>query len=365
MQPKNSIVHLPVYQPGKPLEEVKRELGLTEVIKLASNENPFGCSEAAKAAIVAEVANASIYPDSFSTSLTEAVADYLNVDRKQIIFGAGSDEVILMLARAFFVPGDETIMADETFPQYKHNAEIEGAVCVEVPLKDGKHDLPAMLAKVNERTKIIWICNPNNPTGTIAGKDELDAFLSQVPANVIVVLDEAYIEYVTDGSFPNSLDYLKTYKNVILLRTFSKIYGLASLRIGYGVGHADVIALVNQVREPFNTTRFAQAAALAAVRDTAFVESCRDRNAEGLRYLTGEFERLGLPYFEPHGNFVMFDAKLPSAQVFDGLLKRGIISRARWSHYPTYIRITVGSREQNEKFIAALEQVLQEAAVLG
>ncbi|MCQ6558020.1 histidinol-phosphate transaminase [Paenibacillus mendelii] len=365
MQPKNSIVHLPVYQPGKPVEEVKRELGLTEVIKLASNENPFGCSEQAKAAIQAEIANTSIYPDSFSTALAAAVADYLQVDRKQLVFGAGSDEVILMLARAYLVPGDETIMADETFPQYKHNAEIEGATCIEVPLKDGKHDLPAMLAKVNEKTKIVWICNPNNPTGTIVGKDELEEFIRAVPSSVIVVLDEAYAEYVTDASYPDSINYLGEFKNVIILRTFSKIYGLAALRIGYGVGHPDLIHYINQVREPFNTTRFAQAAATAAVADTAFIESCKERNAQGLAYMMAEFDRLGLSYFEPHGNFIMFDVKLPSQQAFDGLLRRGIVSRARWSYYPTHIRITVGSQEQNEKFIRALEEVLQEAAVLG
>jgi histidinol-phosphate aminotransferase len=365
MQPKQSIVHLPVYQPGKPVEEVKRELGLKEVIKLASNENPFGCSEQAKSAIQSEIANASIYPDSFSTALTSAVAEYLQVDRKQLIFGAGSDEVILMLARAYLSPGDETIMADETFPQYKHNAEIEGATIIEVPLKDGTHDLPAMLAKVNERTKIVWICNPNNPTGTIVRQEELKQFLAQVPQHVIVVLDEAYYEYVTDAAYPDSLALLREHKNVIVLRTFSKIYGLASLRIGYGIGHPDVVHYINQVREPFNTTRFAQAAAAAAIADQAFVQSCKERNADGLRYLTAEFDRLGLHYFEPHGNFVMFDVKLPSQQVFDGLLRRGIISRARWTYYPTYIRITVGSSEQNEKFIRALEQVLQEAAVLG
>jgi len=222
-----------------------------------------------------------------------------------------------------------------------------------------------MLAEVNERTKIVWICNPNNPTGTIAGKDELEEFIRAVPSSVIVVLDEAYAEYVTDASYPDSINYLGEFKNVIILRTFSKIYGLAALRIGYGVGHPDLIHYINQVREPFNTTRFAQAAATAAVADTAFIESCKERNAQGLAYMMAEFDRLGLSYFEPHGNFIMFDVKLPSQQAFDGLLRRGIVSRARWSYYPTHIRITVGSQEQNEKFIRALEEVLQEAAVLG
>ena len=363
MQPKPQIVHLPVYQPGKPIEEVKRELGLTEVIKLASNENPFGCSEAAKQAIMNEIANTSLYPDGAAAALTEALAAHLGVDRDQLIFGAGSDEVILMIARAFLMPGDETVMADETFPQYRHNAEIEGAKIVEVPLKDGRHDLEAMLAKVTERTKIVWICNPNNPTGTIVTKDELDAFLAKLPPRVLVVLDEAYCEYIDDPSYPNGVDYVKRHPNVIALRTFSKIYGLASLRIGYGIGRPDVIRTVNQVREPFNTTRYAQAAAKAALEDQAFIEECKRKNAEGLAYLKAEFNRLGLKYFEPCGNFVMFDAGRPSQAVFEALLRKGIISRARWTHYPTHIRITVGSAEQNRKFIEALEQVLQEPAV--
>jgi len=363
VQPKSNIVHLPVYQPGKPIEEVKRELGLTEVIKLASNENPFGCSEAAKQAIMNELANTSLYPDGAAVALTEALAGHLGVGKDQIIFGAGSDEVILMIARAFLVPGDETIMADETFPQYKHNAEIEGAKIIEVPLKDGRHDLPAMLEKVTDKTKIVWICNPNNPTGTIVTKDELDAFMAKVPAHVLVVLDEAYCEYIDDPAYPNGIEYVKRHPNVISLRTFSKIYGLASLRIGYGIGRPEIIRYINQVREPFNTTRYAQAAAKAALEDTAFIAECRRRNAEGLAYLKAEFDRLGLRYFEPYGNFVMFDTGIPSQKVFDALLRKGIISRARWTHYPTHIRITVGSAEQNRKFIEALEQVLQELAV--
>ncbi|QHW30175.1 histidinol-phosphate transaminase [Paenibacillus rhizovicinus] len=365
MQPKQSIVSLPVYQPGKPIEEVKRELGLNDVIKLASNENPFGCSEQAKAAILKEFENISIYPDSFSTELAAAVAEHLGIERNQLIFGAGSDEVILMLVRAFLTPGDETIMANETFPQYRHNAVIEGATCIEVPLKDGTHDLPAMLARITDRTKIVWVCNPNNPTGTIIRHEELDAFIRQVPSNVIVALDEAYIEYVTDGAFPDSLAFMREFKNVILLRTFSKAYGLASLRIGYGAGHADLIRMVNQVREPFNTTRMAQAAAVASLADVEFLNSCVTRNAEGKAYMCKEFDRMGLQYYEAHGNFIMVDVKLPSGQAFDGLLRRGVIARANWKHYPTYIRITIGSQEQNEAFIAALESVLTEAAVLG
>jgi histidinol-phosphate aminotransferase len=365
MQPKSNIVHLPVYQPGKPVEDVKRELGLQEVIKLASNENPFGCSEQAKTAVIEELSHLNIYPDGASVELTAALAQELGVESNQIIFGTGSSEIILMINRAFIVPGDETIMADETFPQYKHNAEIENATIVEVPLNEGKHDLPAMLAKVNDRTKIIWICNPNNPTGTIVTLPELSAFLKEVPSHVLVVLDEAYGEYIDDPAFPDGIKLLSEYRNLIVLRTFSKIYGLAALRIGYGVGHPDVIRFTNQVREPFNTSRAAQAAAKAALADKAFISYCRDQNQQGIQYLSEQFDRLGLSYFPAYGNFVMVDVKRSSPEVFDGLLRRGIISRPRWTYYPNHIRITVGTREQNEKFIAALEHVLQESAVQG
>ncbi|PZE21936.1 histidinol-phosphate transaminase [Paenibacillus xerothermodurans] len=364
MRPKKNIVHLPVYKPGKPMEEVKRELGLTDVIKLASNENPFGCSPKAKEAIIAHVDQTSIYPDGGAVELTAAIAEHFNVETNQVIFGAGSDEIIMMLARAFFEPGDQTIMAETTFPQYKHNAEVEGAVCVEVPLKDGAHDLPAMLAAINGRTKIVWLCNPNNPTGTMHSHNEVAEFLQQVPPHVMVVLDEAYAEYNVSGEYPDSVGLVNQYKNVIILRTFSKIYGLATLRIGYGIGHPDVIRSINQVREPFNTTGFAQKAALAALQDKQFITDCREANAEGIRYLTGELDRLNVSYYPAHGNFIMVDVQRSGAAVFESLLRKGIIIRhdSGWK-LPTMIRVTVGSQEQNEKFIGALEQVLDEVAV--
>ncbi|MWV44706.1 histidinol-phosphate transaminase [Paenibacillus sp. HJL G12] len=360
MKPKSHIVNLPVYQPGKPIEDVKRELGLDEVIKLASNENPYGASPKVKEAILAELENISIYPDGGAVELTADLAKTLGVNTNQIIFGCGSDEIIALLARAFFVPGDETIMADQTFSVYKSNADIEGAVSIEVPLVHGTHDLDAMLAKVNERTKMIWVCNPNNPTGTILSEQALTAFLDKVPANVLVVLDEAYCEYVTDPSYPNSIPYLEKYSNVVILRTFSKIYGLASLRIGYGIGQPDVIKLINQVREPFNTTRVAQAAAKAALKDQEYIASCRRANAAGILQLQGEFDRLGLEYFPAHGNFIMVDVRKPAGEIFDALLRKGIIIRAGHSKYPTHIRVTVGSEEQNKAFIHALDQVLEE-----
>lgn len=365
MQPKSQVVHLPVYKPGKPADEVKRELGLSEVIKLASNENPYGCSAQVKQAIMDELENTHIYPDGASVALTAAISKHLNVEPNQVIFGAGSDDVILMLARAYIVHGDETIMATHTFPQYKHNAQIEGAHCIEVPLKNGTHDLEAMLAAVTDRTKIIWICNPNNPTGTIVDHDEIVKFMEQVPANVLVVLDEAYYEYsLPEDNFPRSIELLELYPNIVILRTFSKIYGLASLRIGYGVGSKEVIHTINQVREPFNTTRYAQKAAIAALADQQFIDDCRKHNREGIHYLVGEFDRLGLTSFPAYGNFIMVDVQRPAEEIFDALMRKGFIIRGGHSlQFPTSIRVTVGTPEQNTKFIQALEQVLAEVAV--
>ncbi|QWU14623.1 histidinol-phosphate aminotransferase [Paenibacillus sophorae] len=363
MKPKPHIVGLPVYKPGKPIEEVKKEYGLEEVIKLASNENPYGSSPSAKAAIQAELDNLSLYPDGSAAELTASLASRLGVSSDNIIFGCGSDEIIALIARAFFLPGDETIMADQTFSVYKSNADIEGAVSIEVPLVQGTHDLDGMLARITDKTKVIWICNPNNPTGTIVSGPALTAFLDAVPDRVMVVLDEAYCEYVTDPSYSDGVKLLDRYPNLVVLRTFSKIYGLAALRIGYGVARPEIIKLINQVREPFNTSRLAQAAAVAALGDQDYVEECRRLNSAGLVQLQGEFKRLGLEYFPAHGNFIMVDVRMSALDIFELLLRKGVIVRAGHRLYPTYIRVTIGSQEQNQVFIEALEAALKEQGV--
>lgn len=361
VQPKTNIVHLPVYQPGKPLEEVQREFGLTEVTKLASNENPYGFSPIAQEAIVKAVTNTNIYPDGGSIELTAALAKHLAVAPEQIIFGNGSDEIILMIARAFLTPEDETIMATHTFPQYKHNAKIEGATCIEVPLKDGVHDLEAMLDHVNERTKIIWICNPNNPTGTINSDEEIRSFIARLPRHVLVVMDEAYYEYNTSKHRAETIPLLEEYDNLVILRTFSKIYGLASLRIGYGIGNPQIIHYINQVREPFNTNSFAQVAAIAALQDQAFITQCRNDNRQGMTFLEEKFTQLGFSYYPSYGNFIMVDIGRPAQPVFEALLRKGVIVRSGAAlNFPTSLRVTVGSQQQNETFITALEQVLNE-----
>jgi histidinol-phosphate aminotransferase len=358
MRPKPHIVDLPIYQPGKPIEEVKRELGLDEVIKLASNENPYGSSSLVAEAIQAELSQLSLYPDGSSAELTTVLGEHLGVERNQIIFGCGSDEVIALITRAFILPQDESIMADQTFSVYKTNVDIEGGISIEVPLKDGVHDLDAMLAAVTDHTKIIWICNPNNPTGTIVEHDNLISFLNQVPSHVLVVLDEAYCEFVTDENYSDGISLLNQYPNLVALRTFSKIYGLASLRIGYAVASAQTITYINQVREPFNTSRIAQAAAKAALTDYDFVEACRTKNQQGIEYLCGQFDELGLSYFPANGNFIFVNIESSGLEMFQSLLKQGIIIRAGFGKYPNYIRVSVGTPEQNEKFIAALKHAL-------
>ncbi|MDN4594238.1 histidinol-phosphate transaminase [Polycladomyces subterraneus] len=355
MKPKAAIRGLPVYQPGKPLEEVKRELGLTEVIKLASNENPFGCSPAVWESLAAEREFFAMYPEGAAPDLRKELAHHLGIDEARLIFGNGSDEVVQMLARAYLEPGCESVMADRTFPRYETLTRMEGATPVEVPLVDGTHDFEAMASAVNERTRIVWICNPNNPTGTIVDQDALVRFLDRMPDHVLVVVDEAYYEYVTDPSYPDTISLLDRYPQLFILRTFSKIYGLAAFRIGYGIGHPDVVTELNRVREPFNVNRLAQRAARAALADQAFVERCRRLNREGVETISRQLHEWGLSHFPSHGNFVLLDTGKPADEVFQSLLKQGIIVRSGQAlGYPTHIRVTVGSPEQNARFLDAL-----------
>lgn len=358
-QPKPTVVGLPIYQPGKPISEVQREYGLEDVIKLASNENPFGYSPQVRTAIEAALPSLPIYPDGAFRELGAALASFYGVAEDQIIVGNGSDELVSMITRAYLQPGTETVMADPTFPRYKTNALIEGAKVIEISCRDGRHDLANMLAAVNDRTRVVWICNPNNPTGCIVTKDELEDFLRHVPPNVLVVADEAYYEYVTDKTYPDTLALLPQYPNLIVLRTFSKIYGLAALRIGYGIAHPDVLDPLQRVREPFNVNHLAQVAALAALSDQTFVSQCRAKNREGMEQILQGLERLGLGAYPSEANFLLVHLNRPAGPVFEGLLRRGVIVRSGDAlGIPASLRVTIGSREQNERFLTALEEVL-------
>jgi len=360
MKPKAAIRGLSVYEPGKPLEEVKRELGLDEVIKLASNENPFGCSPKVKECLASEFSFLPLYPEGTAPELRRALAERLNVNPDGIILGNGSDEIIQMIARAYLEDGDEAVMADKTFPRYKTQVLIEGAKPVEVPLRDGVHDLAGMLRKVTPRTKILWICNPNNPTGTIIDHVSLTKFLEELPDHVMVVLDEAYAEYVTDPAYPDSIRLLEKHPGLVILRTFSKIHGLAALRVGYALAHPDIVRELERVREPFNVNRFAQRAALAALEDETFVRECREKNRRGIEQICRRLDELNLFHYPAHGNFILLDTGRPADEAFQFLLHRGVIVRSgRALGYPTFIRVTVGTEEQNRRFLDALAEFVE------
>ncbi|MFC4324183.1 histidinol-phosphate transaminase [Litchfieldia salsa] len=360
MEIKEQLLDLKPYQPGKPIEEVKREFGLKKITKLASNENPYGCSEKAKQAIVTELNTLALYPDGYSTELRQTLSKHLGVEGSQIIFGNGSDEVIQIICRALLAPGKNTVMPTPSFPQYKHNAVIEGAEIREVELVNGEHNLPEMLASIDDNTQIVWICSPNNPTGTYVNKEKLLSFVSQVPEHVLIVLDEAYYEYVDADDYPETIELLSSYQNVVVLRTFSKAYGLASLRIGYGIGSSRLIGQIEPAREPFNTTRVAQAAANAAIGDQAFIQECVKKNKAGLAQFYSFCKEYDLSYYQSQGNFILIDFKQEGNQVFQYLLERGVIVRSGNAlGFPTSVRITVGTEEQNSDIIRLLAEMLQ------
>jgi len=358
------ILDLKPYHPGKPIEEVKRELGLTgEIIKLASNENPLGPSPAALEALSAAVGRLVLYPDGGCHDLRAAVAARLGVDGDQLIFGNGSDEIIHLIGLTFLEPGDEIVVGDPTFVLYEAAATLAGATTVKVPLtRPGfVHDTAAMADAFTDRTRLVFIANPHNPTGTVVDRAAMDALIERLPPRALLVLDEAYGEFVYGDlpEFPVALDYIRAGAPVIGLRTFSKIYGLAGLRVGYGVAAAHAIRLLSQARSPFNVNLAAQIAATAAIDDTAFVEKTKRMNAAGLKQLGDAFDRLGLPYTPSYANFVMVDVKRPCRAVFEALLRQAIIVRTGDIFgLPTSLRVTVGTQEQNSSFIAALEAVL-------
>lgn len=361
MQAKPHILPLPVYQPGLSIDYVKQTYHVSRITKLASNENPYGCSPNVQQAILAHVDQLHRYPDGGCTPLATALATRWEVHPNQLIFGAGSDEVVLMIARTFLSAQDETIMADRTFPQYKHNACVEGATVIEVPLQEGVHDLPAMLAAVTPKTKVVWVCNPNNPTGTIVTHEALDAFMQALPAHVLVVLDEAYAEYVVSEAYPHSRTLLQAYPNVLILRTFSKAYGLANVRLGYGVGSTAVIEAMEHVREPFNTTGIAQVAALAALEDETFLATCREKNEGGMKQLVAALQAWELDYFPAHGNFILLHTKRDARAVTQALLEQGVIVRGGHTasvRYPQHIRVTIGTADEMDHFMTVFARII-------
>lgn len=354
------IRRLKPYSPGKPIEEVQREFGLTDVVKLASNENPLGPSPKALEAIREGLDTLALYPDAACHALTGALSAHLEIGADHVIVGNGSDEIIQFLGLTFVRPGDEVLTGDPSFVRYEAAALLNEAEFVVTPLRDHTFDLDAMAERLTPRTKIVFIANPNNPTGTMVRRSAVERFLDHCPEETLVVLDEAYYEYVDDPDYPPSLDYVRQGRNVVVLRTFSKIYALAAIRVGYGIARPEIIQALHQVREPFNVNALAQRAALASLEDPDQVTRSRTLNAEQRDYLYGEFRRLGLPYVETQANFVIVDLGRPAGPVFLALLQRGVIVRSGdVLGLPTHLRATIGRRPDNERFIRELESVLR------
>lgn len=349
------------YEPGKPIEEVKREQGLDSVVKLASNENPLGPSPAAMKVLAEQISSLHYYPDGSCFKLKNALAQKFGIDPEEVIVGNGTDELLTLIAMAYINPGDEGIMAPPTFSEYEFALRLMGGVPRTVPLTGDQfeYDFDALSAAVNERTRLVFICSPNNPTGTIVHRKPLEKFLAALPPGILVVLDQAYIEYVTDPAHPDGLEYIKQGCPLLVLRTFSKIYGLAGLRIGYGIAPAAVIADLNRVRQPFNVNAAAQAAAEAALGDRDFVDRSLALAEMGRKQLAAGFKRMGLKAVPTEANFCFVHVGTDSRQLFKDLLKRGLIVRSGDIFgYPHHIRVTCGTEEQNERFLTALEEIL-------
>jgi len=349
------------YVPGKPIADVKREYGLDDVIKMASNENPLGVSPRAVAAMQAALPKLNHYPDAASYYFRSALAEHFSVDMSQVAVGNGADDLILELSMAYLDDGDEVVVSRSSFPMYDVHALAMRARLVKTPLTaELSIDLDAMAEAITERTKLVYVCNPNNPTGTIVSADAVETFIQRVPEDVIIVLDEAYFEMVNSDFFPDSLSYVREgRKNVFVLRTFSKVYGLAGIRIGYGFAHSEVISTLFKIKPPFNVNVLAQAAGIAALDDTDFVAQSVDANKAGREYLCHEFDRLGLSYAESHTNFVLVRIGRNASTVQQELLERGVIVRPCGGYaLPEFLRISIGTPEHNERFLTTLSEIL-------
>lgn len=358
------VIDLVPYPPGKPIEEVEREYGISGSIKLASNECPIGPSPKALAAVSAALETLNIYPDGSGYYLKEKLSKKLSITPENIILGNGSNEIIELIARAFIERGDEAIMGDPAFIVYQIITKAVGGNPVPVPLVDFVHDLPAMAAAVTDKTKVIFVANPNNPTGTIVQKAELESFLKSVPDDVLIVMDEAYHEYSEDSdNYQSSHAYLDDYPNLVVLRTFSKAYGLAGLRVGFGMASQEVISVLERVRQPFNINSLALAGAEAALDDVSHLEKGLKINTGGMHYLYSELDSLGLSYVKSYANFVLFDSAMDGSVLCERLLKKGVIARPMGGYgLKNHIRITVGLPEENERFVEALKECLSQEA---
>ncbi len=359
MKAKSAIQPLKPYQPGKGIEEVKKQYNLSHIVKLASNENVYGCSPLVQENWEKISSTLHYYPDGHAEKLRIKLAEHLQVSENELIFGGGSEEVIQMLCRTYLEKGTNTIMANPTFPQYKHYAIVEGAEIREVSLQDGKHDLNKMGELIDDNTRIIWLCTPNNPTGGYIQETELVNFLEKVPKHVLVVVDEAYYEYVTAFDFPETIPLLNHYENVMILRTFSKAYGLAGLRVGYGVASENIITNLNKIRGPFNVTSIAQEAAFWALQDSSFIQKTVQLNKDVRKSLETFCEEENLSFYPSETNFLLIHLPKSGLEISEVLLSKGFIVRAgELLGIPNSIRVTVGKKEDMERFQDVLREII-------
>ena len=351
------------YQPGKPISELERELGVMDIVKLASNENPLGASPCALTAARAALDEISLYPDGNGFALKDALTKRYGVALNQVVLGNGSNDVLELTAHAFLTVGDRAVYSDHAFAVYPLATQAVGATGISVKAQDYGHDLTAMrMAAVAHQAKLIFIANPNNPTGTFLSGEALHEFLSLLPQSILVVLDEAYNEYLPESCRYDSVSWLSEFPNLLVSRTFSKAYGLASLRVGYALGNPQVIDMLNRVRQPFNVNSVAQAAAVAALQDAEFVQRTFELNLQGMAQLTEGLRALGLQYIPSFGNFVSFHIR-NAVQVYRRLLELGVIVRPIGNYaLPDYLRVSIGLESQNQKFLSAMKQILGEEA---
>jgi histidinol-phosphate aminotransferase len=353
------ILGIAPYEPGKPIEELERELGICNAIKLASNENPLAPSQRVQQAVADALSSLNRYPDGSGFYLRQALAKKHGVTPDQIVLGNGSNELIELLVRAFLRPGDEAVVPHPSFVVYPMIVQAAGGIRVMVMLKDYKLDLEAMARAITPMTKIVFIANPNNPTATMVTADEVESFMSRVSERTIVVFDEAYIEFALGPDFPDAISYVKQGRKVVVLRTFSKAASLAGLRVGYGIADADAISLMNRIRQPFNVNSLAQAAALAALEDESHILECVRMIEAGRHYLYDEFKALGVKYVPARANFILVDVGRSAAEIYQKLLLQGVIVRPMTSFgMESALRVTVGTPEENRRLVKALHVVL-------
>jgi histidinol-phosphate aminotransferase len=352
-----------LYVPGKPIEDVQREYGLADVIKMASNENPAGPSVKAVSAIKDALCQLNYYPDGQCYYLRNALAQQMGVKPQQIIVGNGVDGVIMQTCLAYLDQDDQVIVSQSSFPVYDIFTHVMRARLIKTPLKEYGLDLDAMADAITPKTKLIFVCNPNNPTGTIVTASEVNAFIPRVPDHVLVIFDEAYYEYADSDEYPETMRYIhEGRKNVLIMRTYSKIYGLAGIRLGYGIGDPELLAPLSKIKEPFCVNSLAQVAGIAALEDQECLEASIEHNREARQYIYQEFDRLGLFYVKSHTNFVLVRVGPQASQIGQELLKSGIIVRPCDGYdLPEFFRVTLGTPDQNTRFIRALEQILEDS----